>query len=245
MGDSPIKLRGFAQGIMEISATAKEMLGTLRILQDGRKFRYALAGTTALVAGKMGQAAAIASGRMNQAITTAAAIGTTCLTLTVTAGEAIAENALVGGFLQINDAAGEGYQYLITSNSAITAARTSIVITIENPGIRKALTTSSEYTLAHSPWSGVVESATEEALPVGIPPVDVTASYYYWAQTAGPALALIAGTPAVGSMLTLSSTAGALTAINATLDIDQPICGISWGTVGVATEYKPVFLKLD
>jgi hypothetical protein len=91
---------------------------------------------------------------------------------------------------------------------------------------------------------GVTESTTEENVPVGIAPVAVTANYYYWAQTKGVANALISGTPAVGSMLTLAATAGALAAINATLDIDQPIVAQTIGVAGADTEYYPVLLNI-
>ena len=48
----PMKRTGFQQGLLQESATAKEMVGTLRITRDGRKFRYAKAGGSALAAGK-------------------------------------------------------------------------------------------------------------------------------------------------------------------------------------------------
>ena len=237
----PFKKAGFQQGVYQISSTAKETVGTLRILADGRKLRYAKAGASALAAGKMSVAAAVAAAVTNKACP-ATAIGEKVLTLTI-ASATYAEDYFKGGAMHINDAAGEGYAYPIAGSSAVTAG-TSITVTLEE-GIKVALTTSSEFTLVHSPWMATVESSTEENLPVGIPVVAVTAEYYYWAQTGGPAIALYAGNNAVGSMLTLSSTAGALAAINSTLDVDQPICAVAWGTVGVSTEYKPVFLKID
>jgi len=242
----PLKKAGFSQGIYAINATQKEELGTMRILSDGRIFRYAKAGASALAAGKMGVAPAIAADVMNEACANAHAIGDYVIEETITSAAAdYAENHFQGGYLQINDATGEGHQYKIQSSTAVATGGTSICLTLEDP-IRVALVAAtSEFTIAKSPWQGVTESTTEESLPVGIAPRVVTAAYYYWAQTHGPALALVAGTPAVGSMLTLSSTAGALAAINATLDIDQPICAISWGTVGVSGEYKPVFLRID
>ena len=104
----------------------------------------------------------------------------------------------------------------------------------------------SEFTLAHSPYMAVVTTTAEENLCVGVAPIPVTAAYYFWAQTGGPALAVVAGTPAVGTVLTLSGTAGALGAIATPLDVDVAYqVGIAWGTVGVAGESKPVFLTLD
>lgn len=229
----------------QISSTAKETVGTLRVLDDGRKFRYAKAGTSALAAGKLNVAAVVGATVMNEACASAHAIGENVFTETITAGTAYAEDYFAGGFLQINDATGEGHQYEIDSSTAVSAAGTSITLSLRSP-IRVALVAAtSEFTLVHNPQMAVVESTTEESLPTGIAPVVVTASYYFWNQVAGEACALVAGTPAVGSMLTISATAGALAAINATLDIDQPICAIAFGTVGVAGEYKPVKIMLD
>ena len=241
-----MKQRAFLQDIHQISSTAKEQVGTLRITQDGRKFRYAKAGG-ALSAGKAVVAATIAAAHADEAApSTAVAVGTQQVTLTVTAGTAIAENQLRGGYLAVNDGTGEGHLYAIESNSAVAADGTSITIGLSEP-IRKVwgTTTATQFTLVHSPWYGVTHSATEENLCCGVAICDVTSGYYCWVQTGGPALALMKGTPAVGSNLTLGSPAGSLKVITGTLDVDQPIVGVQWGTAGVDTEYQPVYMRLD
>ena len=239
------KLRGWRQGLHATSSTRKEVIGTLRETHDGRKFRYARAGSSDLTAGKMGVAPTLNASLVNQTMAEAVDVGVKVLTLTITApGTAIAEDYFKGGFFQINDGDGEGIQYPILSSSAVAASGTSITITLEN-GIVTALTTSSEFTLVPSPWMAVTESTTEESLPVGVAPVDVTANYYYWAQTGGVCCSLAAGSHGVGGMLTLASTAGALAEVSSTFDPDQPICGTAWGTAGVSGEYKPVYLKID
>lgn len=242
---SPIKKAGFKQPLYATSSTAKELLGTLRITHDGRFFRYAKAGASALAAGKMGQAVAIASGIMDQATTVVHSVGDYTFTETITAGVAYAEDYFRGGFLHINDGTGQGLQYQIDGSSAVTAAGTSITIALCDPIRVATVVTTSLFTLAPSPWQGVTETTTEEAMPAGVPSVAVTAAYYYWAQTHGPAICLTTGTPAVGTMLTHASVAGSLAAINATLDIDQPILARTWGTAGVDTDYKPVFLLVE
>lgn len=237
-----MKTSAFRQGITAISATKKESLGCLRITNDGRSFRYAKAGATALAAGKATVAAAIVAAHIDGAIAAVNSTGTQA-TITVTAGTAIAENALQDGYLQVNDGTLEGYQYRIESNTAITSAGTSITLSLADPIVGYDATT--QVTLAHNPFRGTIISATPEAMPTGIPPVAVTAAYYYWSQTGGPAVALCTGTPAVGTMLTHGAADGSLGAVNATFDIDQPIVAIAWGIVGVDTDYKPVFLKID
>lgn len=244
---SPIKKAGFAQGLYEVSSTKKEELGTLRITQDGRKFRYARAGASALGASKCGIAAAIAADVTNEACAAAHAIGERVFQETITAAAAAyAADFFAGGFLQINDGTGEGHQYLIESSTAVDAGGTSISLALADP-LRVALVAAdSEFTLVHSPWMGVTESDVEENLPVGIAPVAVPANYYYWAQTGGCAGALVSGTPAVGSVLTLGAVAGALAAIATPLDVD--VCyevGKLYGRAGVDGETASVFLTLD
>lgn len=244
MSIKPMKRAGFNQGVFAQSATQKEELGALRILRDGRKFRYAKAGASALAAGKLAVAAAVGATVMNEACTAVHAIGDVIFTETITAGTAFAENYFAGGYLQINDGTGEGHQYKITSSSAVSASGTSITLTLDEPiRVATAGTSASEFSIIHSPWMATVESTTL-GLPVGITPIVVTAAYFYWAQTGGPALALSGNNDAVGKPLFQStSTAGALS--GADTASYYPQVAIAMGTVGVAGEYKPVLLNID
>jgi hypothetical protein len=241
----PIKKAGFAQGIYEQSATAKETLGTLRITQDGRKFRYAKAGAADLACGNMGLSVVSNADHVDEAITAAVAIGSYTLDLTVTAGTALAENQLRGGYFQVNDATGQGQNYMIAGNSAISASATAIQIALDDP-IRVALDTTSEFSLIQSPWWAVYESATGEAMVAGVAPIVVTTLYYYWAQTGGVACCLVAGTSAFGSNMCVSTAiAGAITPATSGIDVDLPLVGYICGVGGVDTEYAPAFLTID
>lgn len=242
----PMKRTGFAQPLLAESATAKEMLGTLRITRDGRKFRYAKASTSALSAGKANIVAAFAAEVMNEACANAHDIGDQIIEETITAGVAHAENKFRGGYFAINDATGEGHQYLITSSSAVTAAGTAIFLGLADP-IRVALeAATSEFTIVPNPQWGVAESAVEENMMAGVAPIAVTANYYFWNQTGGPATVLVTGTPAVGTVMTLGGTAGAMAGIQTPLDVDiAQSYGVLFGTVAVSGEYKQVFLTID
>ncbi|MBU4317091.1 MAG: hypothetical protein KKF30_07435 [Proteobacteria bacterium] len=242
-GNRPLKTHGWTQGLYQVSSAIKEVIGQKRETDDGRIFRYAKAGVAALAAGKIGVAADIAAAHLNEAILAAVAAGEYCLTLVVTAGTAILENALRGGQLQINDEAGEGSIYGIESNSAISASGTEIVITLTDP-IKVALTTASEFTLAHNPWNGVVESATL-GKACGVPLVAVPIGNYYWAQTAGLGVGLIDGTPASGSLLQQSNGVAGALEILATGTITFKAVAEMFGTAGVDTEYKPVVYCID
>ncbi|MBU0906688.1 MAG: hypothetical protein KKE05_00865 [Nanoarchaeota archaeon] len=241
----PIKKAGFAQGIYAQSVTAKETLGTLRITQDGRKFRYAKAGAADLAAGKFGLGAALSAYVVNEIILVAVAIGKQTLDLTITTGTAIAENELRGGYFQVQDGTGEGQNLMIAGNTAMAASGTTIQVALEDP-IRVALDTTSEFNLVRSPWWAVYESDTGEAFPGGVAPIAVTTLYYYWVQTGGVAICLQEGTPAVGTNLVVSTaTAGSVAAATSSIDIDLPIVGYTYGTAGVANEYTPIFLTID
>ncbi len=242
MANSPMKRSGFDQDIYQINASRKEVLGTLRILQDGRKFRYARAGSSALAAGKLGVAAAINADHINEAMATSEPIGTKMLTLTVTAGTAILANELKGGAFQINDETGEGYSYIIESNTAISGSGTSITITLEE-GLKVALVAAtSEFTLVHNLCNDVVEGTTI-GTPVGVALVVVTGAYYYWAQTGGLAIGLLTGTPAAGDgLIQCNAVAGAFETLAG--GAIPPIASMM-GTAGVDTEYCPIFLMID
>lgn len=241
MSTKPQKRTGFKQSVFAQSSTKNEELGCLRVLRDGRKFRYAKAGASALAAGKLAVATAVGADVMNEACTAIHAIGDTTFSETITSAT-YAENYFAGGFLQINDGTGEGHQYKIESSSAVTAG-TSIVLTLsESIRVATAGTSATEFSIIHSPWQKAVESTTL-GLPLGITPIVVTAAYYYWAQTGGQACALSGNSDAVGKPLFQStSTAGALS--GADTASYYPMIAIAQDT-GVATEYKPVMLVLD
>ncbi len=238
---TPLKNRGFSQGIYQISATAKERLGRKRILDDGREFVYCKAGASALAAGKVNFAENLDAYWVNEAGVASAgiAIGEKTFTLTISAGTAITENQFEGGFLHINDNTGEGHQYLIAGNSAVTSSGTTINITLEE-AIRVALTSSSDFTLVSPLGWKVVETATL-ACPVGVAPCVVTAAYYFWNQTRGIAAVLTHGTPAIGVAVDQSlEIAGAVKAMGSATKV---MIGRVVQT-GVDTEYNPVQLML-
>jgi len=240
---SPLKKTGFAQGLYAISSTAKEVLGTVRFTQDGRKFVYCKAGASALAAGKLNVAEDLDATWVNETgvATAGVAIGDRTMTLTLTAaGAAITENQFAGGYLQINDSTGEGHQYLIQYSSAVALSGTSISIALAEP-IRVALTSSSDFTLVSPAGWKVTESATASKLAVGVSPVVVTAAYFFWNQVAGDAPVLIHGTPAIAVSVDRSlEIAGA---VKAMATVTKQLVGYMRET-GVDGEYKPVRLML-
>jgi len=243
-----LKVDGWAQGLYEISSTRKEVVGSLRITQDGRKYRYAKAGATALVAGKM-TAAPVVDTDFYHKTGVAHSIGATEITVTIVAtGTAYAEDSFSGGYLLLED---QLVKYPILSSGAIGTSDTSVVIQLAEP-LHVAITASIETQLVPSPWMAVVQNSTEECIPTGVPEVAVTASYYCWVQTGGLSHCLTISTPTVGTMLIPSSTTGGLGVLGGvaasgatlTVETDYPYCAIAWGS-GTASDAQPVFLIID
>lgn len=235
----PMKL-SFTQDVMETSVLKKEILGALRILADGRKFRYARAGAGGVGVGLLAMAPKAAALLTDQAAS-AARIGDRALTLIV--GADVAENAFEDGYLQITDAEGKGHQYRILSNAAALAGA-GAALTLAEP-LKAALDATSRYSLIPSPWAGVAAIGVAENVPVGVSPCAAAAGRYFWLQTGGPCVCLSADASDVGTMMVPGATAGSLAGMKATLDVNQPVIALALACAGSAGLYKPFFLKID
>lgn len=114
----------------------------------------------------------------------------------------VTENEYAGGYLNIIDGTGEGYQYRIKSNQATGTAGTGWTLEIYD-GLKVALDTSdtsdSVGSLMNHPLDGVAESGTvaTENFPAGKCVCAFTAANYYgWIQTWGPCV-LQSGTDSI------------------------------------------------
>lgn len=217
-------------------------LGCRRIDQYGNIYRLAKAGATALAAGKCTVAPTATANHLNMSLATAAAIGDVRVQITLGATAATA-NMYEDGYMVVNDGTGEGHLYRIKSNPAADASA-AIWIELEDP-IRVALVTSatSEVSLFPNIFNGTVISATINNLPTGIPPIAVTAAYYYWSLVEGETPALGNGAEAVGSMLIHHTTDGAIGVMASSVDVDSPIIGIQLGSTHITGEYQPIYYK--
>lgn len=212
-------------------------LGAAGFDNAGNRYRFVKAGGTALVPGKLQQAAAEVTN--HQGLTpAAAAIGATSVTVTLGATAATA-NQYAGGWLVVTVTPGQGYKYLISSHPAADSAAT-LTLTLED-AIVVALTTSSRVDLVANPYSGViVNPTTATSAPVGAAVTAVTAAYFGWVQDGGVANVLMNGTGVVGT---------AQVASNAVAGAVEPLTGVQApvGTLltGVAdTEYGAILLNI-
>ena len=228
------------QDILIDSTAATQTIGTYIETADGRGFRYACVGATALVPGKLYQSPAQDTTNQNPSgglAVAAAAIGATQVTLT--GSLTLALNLMAGGFLSVNVTPGQGYLYRIKGNTAVSSAA-NCVVTLDDPLVI-ALTTSSKVVMSIHPYNGVVVNpTTATGSPVGIAPFTTAATDFGWLQTRGPSVYLNDSSTAVGLGLAPSAgTAGALKTMAATL----AQVGYAMQT-GVTTEYDLCYLTI-
>lgn len=225
------------QNLFTSSSYKAHQLGEIVFSNDGRAFRYAKAGGTALVPGKLQQASAEVTA--NQDLTAVAAnIGD--LSIASTSTVTVTANQYAEGWAVITVTPGQGYQYKIKNHLAYTAAAPTFVL---EDAVLVALTTSSRIDLVANPYSAViVNPATASSAPVGVAVYPVAASEFGWLQVAGVANVLADGSVTVGTAVDASNgTAGAVEA--------HPEAGVQAG-VGIAmsgiatTEYGPIKLNL-
>lgn len=231
----------FSQGLFQQSSTKMERLGTLRVEADGRKFRYGKAGA-AIGAGKNTSAAIAVANHITLTMPAAYAVGKTQLSITV-GNTAVTADQYADGFLLVNDSTGAGYQYRIDSNTACAGNGTTIVQLAEPLVV--ALSATSVVSLIPNEWSSVIVNANATDSPAGCAVRDMTSAYYGWFQTGGNGVYLSDGTPAVGQMLVLSSTDGALEVGNSTYASTEPIVAIGSAVVGIDGKYKSCKYLID
>lgn len=229
-----------AQDVRETSTTKQHPLGTRGFTNDGKVYRYAKAGATALDPGKLCVNADLDTNVTNKTVARTTAAGAT--SVIVDAAGTVVQDAYVDGTFTINDATGEGINYRVTGNTGVTGAG-EITVFLATP-LKVALTIDvSEYTLSVNPWDTVVISATDQAdMPVGIPNVTVAIGSYAWLQTRGSCAGWADEAVAKGLALTIGTgTAGAIEALDAAGEFQ---IGVAPEAL-VDTEFHSVFLTLD
>lgn len=224
------------QALFTSSATQQHVLGEQMVSPDGRKFRYAKAGGSALVVGNLLQSQAEDTDSQNLAVA-AAAIGDTTVTTTTTL--TLTANEMAGGYMVVAITPGLGHVYRIKSHPAVTSA--AVTLTLEDP-IRVALTTSSRVDLVANPYDGVIQyptTATGAAVGVAIHPI--AANEYGWIQSGGVANVLNDAGSTVGTNVSASNaTAGAVeAAVTAQATVGFAVTGIT------TTEAGAIYLTID
>ena len=240
---------GYGQEKVETSSQ-KQKLGTRAVTPDGRVFYYAEnSGTAITSAGQLVDGIAQVGANDGDLATAALAAGS--LTVTTTTSLTVTKDQYKDGYLFINDNAAQGEVYRIKSNTAVSSAA-GLEVTVDEPdGIRTAFTTSTQLGLMYNPYKDIKiidGDGTMTTGPLGVTTIPVTADYFCWVQTAGPAAVLSgAATFVVGDAVGVSQASGESGAFDlwdTSANEDTRPLGTSMGVVSVDTEYGWVMLAI-
>ena len=169
------------------SVTQLADIGTKLRMVHNREFIYSKAAAAEILIAKMAQAEATTSNWVDETQTaygwTASDTSNTCL---ITAGATPTADEWKDGWMIQTDGNGLGQMYLIKSN---TSHATLPVVTLSDQVITDIPAGAQLSFIKSNFLDTIVVDATAglTAIPIGIPLITVTASYYYWSQTKGPA----------------------------------------------------------
>jgi len=254
--ETPILTAGGAsnQTIREAVTSPRHDVGTRGQTSDGRVFYYARSKNTnadaanTLSAGQFCQMAAQDGDYTNAAVASAAAVGATSVSITLGGVNSVPLNDYQGGYLCVNDDAGEGRVYRISGNAATgteagVSATAAFTVDLTDE-IEFALTTSSEVVALKNPWMDITLAAAGHANFVcGVPqfliPAGSTDAQYFWIQTWGVSCGEDDATSAVGDALQSGANAGQAESG----DGNAQHVGVQLIT-GVVGEFRPKFLTI-
>lgn len=227
------------------SSVQEETIGALGTDKYGDLYRYIKVGGSNISAGKLQLAPAPKTNHHNCAAFAAVTANGKIKEVQITLGATAAVvSEYVDGQLIVNDNGAEGVSFRITKQPAIGSASTG-TITVDRPFLENIAVTD-EFTFVHNTWRGVVEGTTVTQRAAGVPLIDMTASYFGWVKTRGVTAVLIGSAATLGADVIVGGTAGAVTDRTDALGASaEPVVGVADISLGVATEYSPIRLKID
>jgi len=232
------------------SATQQFPLGT-KMIQGERVWRYCKNAANTVVIGAPLQSAAAVHADQNDDIVvnaaTSSAIGSYTVTLTSDTDIDVApwatKNGGAEGYLFVNDATGEGQIYKIKEHEAFLTTGATI-ITLYDPLTIALVAGASEVGLIQNPYSNIVVTAAPlTGMCVGVPLIPLSASYYFWSQTGGPAPVLANTAIALGTAVVVGTTASKCDPEAS--ETGEVLIGYPLTPLVTTSEYFPVFLTLD
>ena len=251
---------GLDIGMEKLTYTANQngrVLGTRAVTPDGRVFRWALAGGVAIEAGKLVQTLAeIGSSVHVSGLTVINATVTGVTTITVTmATTPVAANVYADGDLVIDTSPGQA-MYRIKSHQAADSGADAEFTLYDSDEIKNALTSGTTLVgFRRNPYTSVIITPTTvTGAVIGVTPINVAISGYFWLQTWGPALvnmdqAPVAGKRVIAGILSvghadISSTSSADTT-GANEASSYPQIGVAQTAGAGADKYHRIFLTIS
>ena len=208
-----------------------------------RRFRYAKAGGTALVTGKLYQSVVPLAGHIDEVVGEPAAGDTTiAFTPNTVTTDDLAANQLADGYLYINDDTGEGYMYRIKSHPAILGGASG-TITLYDP-IVVTLGSGATATVLHNPYRGIiVHPSPATAKLAGVAVYPVPANEFGWIQYRGPCAVLTGGTIVISDVVVPSTATDGAVMASAAIETDGPVIGEVMA-VNADTEHSAIYLAM-
>ncbi len=191
------------------------LVGQLAWDVNGKAFRFALAGASALVKGNLLQSpASLGSTYQNMVVGTAGKVGDAFIQVT-NGTSTITSQQFEGGSISIYTAGTDlvGDEYTIIGVTGTLTTGGALKVFLDRP-LRYAVTVSATVNMMPSPFSGVIVCPTTlTGMPVGVAVYEIPANQYGWIQTHGVAAGIADGSAVVvGAMLgAAQSVAGSLT----------------------------------
>ena len=232
----------FSQSIMSTSTEQKEALGTLRVLSDGRKFRYCKNGAAAIEPGLLVMPVAESANHKDEDMPADASAGDSTIKITLGA-TAVEKDEYAGGFLSIYNATDDedrGQQYEILSHPA-HAGGGDLELTLVTPLVRDVPEDDTKLSLIRNRYKDVVVTTGDEVPVTGVTVCNVAAGAYFWAQSGGVAT-VVAGTadPQIGQMAKCSDNGDA----EVMAGVTASFIGVAQSTIATGAA-GPILLMLD
>ena len=212
---------------------------------------YAQMGPTLGVAGKLYQSEAVTANWNSKTVDTARAVGATQISATL-GGTATVVDEFDEGYVVIEGTAGYGHLYHIArawkagdSNAKAGTSAVQTVNLISGESVQVALTTSTTLSFFKNKLDEVIIApAPPTAAIAGLAMKAVTAGYYCWLQTNGPAAVLCDGTIVAGKGVRASEDdPGGVAAFDVSDDRDEPVLGMVID-IGADTQWCTINLNI-
>jgi hypothetical protein len=226
----PAKLTSDAD-IFTPTSDQKYTLGLELDMNDatGRRFVYCKNGATALGKSKFVQTPAHDAQSIASTIQTGYGVSAseTKFDILVATGSGITANSLRDGWMIVSDGGtAMGDMYLIKSNKWTTSDTVLNVTIADQGGLRNAIAATDDVSFIPTKYKDVIVTTEAPAGgPVGVPLVDVTANYYFWAQCAGYAPVftddtdtIVVGDPVMLSVDNTAASDGCVALVDASAD---------------------------
>src|SRR5512146_3266100 len=182
-------------------------LGSVMQFADGRRFKYGKAAGTAIVTAALCQQTLNDAQFLNLAVPTGSgAAGDKTVTLT-NGTTAVTVDQFAEGYLNVSNNAGEGYLYTVQSNGAAANGAALSLTLYETVQVAWTAASTTVTAVVNPHAAIIIHPSPATAMLVGVTPTAMTASYYGWWQTWGPASVITEGTVVINEKVIDSASA--------------------------------------